>query len=382
MDKRTIKGRKGFTLTELIVASAVMLVVVLGTLFLYMRSNRIAVDQQQLAELQHDVRAAMFFISRDVRNAGVGLTIDIAGYFLEGYDAFSPGEAEADSIKVMGNFDDPLALNIRSYQGSAATAFLYEWELLNAPYDCPEFFEDRVVLIISTECPGCYAFRYIPTNSVHGCGEGEEHVNMQPGQSELNPPGGLSDTNCPSDCWDDALLTLGQVKQYWLDTTGNSGDYPDIPGLDSDHGYLGIPDTLYLTTIGDQGGVIHLPLAQSIENLQFRYNGDFDLNGILDGFTDWNESWTIQPGDDEATKQAKMEIIKSIHQVRIWVLGKTERPMLAVSGNPPNDIHLYRRPEIANSQAAAANDRHRRVLLDSTATIRNLALNIYNLGTR
>lgn len=386
MNEHSIKGRKGLTLTELIVASAVMLVVILGTLTLYMRSNRIAVDQQQLAELQHDVRAPMFFIARDVRSAGVGLTAEIAGYFLEGYDAFSPGEAEADSIKVMGNFDDPLALHIREYSGGegggAATAFLYEWELENAPYECPDFYEERVVLIISTTCPGCYGFRYIPVNSVYGCGEGIEHFNMQPGMSELNPPGGLIDTGCSEDCWDDALVTIGQVKQYWLDTTGNSGDYPDIAHLDEDHGYLGIPDTLYLTTIDEQGEVLHLPLAQNIENLQFQYNGDLNMDGTLDGFVDWQESWTIQPNDDEATKQAKLDIISSIQQVRIWVLGKTERAMLAVSGEPPNDIHLYRRPAIANSPAAAENDGHRRVLLDSTATIRNLALNLYNLGTR
>jgi len=388
ISKWTWPLEKGFTLAEVLVASAVMLIVVLGTLAIYMRSHKIAVDQQRIAELQHDVRTAMFFISRDVRSAGVGLVPEIAGYFLEGYDAFSPGEEAADSIKLIGNFDDPLALKIRDYQGGsgggAATAFLYDYELWNAPYECPEYYENRVVLIMSTTCPGCFAFRFIPRNGMHGCPQqgGASHFNMQPGQSDLNPPGGLIDTGCGSDCWDDAIVTFGQIKQYWLDTTGHPGDYSNIPSLDSNHGYLGIPYTLYLTTIDDQGQVVHYAIAQNIENIQFQYNGDFNNDGVLDGFLDWDITWTIQPTDDDATRQSKLDRISAISQVRIWVLGRTEEKVMGVSGSPPNNIYLYRRPPLANSPGATEDDMHRRVLLDSAVTIRNLVLNLYNLGTR
>ena len=205
---------------------------------------------------------------------------------------------------------------------------------------------------------------------------------MQPGQSDLNPPGGLVDTGCGSDCWDDAILTFGQIKQYWLDTTGSPGDYPTIPSLDLEHGYLGIPYTLYLTTIGEQGGVVHYAIAQNIENIQFQYNGDFNNDGVLDGFLDWDNSWTIQPSDDDATRQTKLDLISAISQVRVWVLGRTEQRMTGVSGSPPNNIYLYRRPPLANSPGATEDDMRRRVLLDSTVTVRNLVLNLYNLGTR
>ena len=47
-----------------------MLILVLGTLSLYMASSQISVDQQQFTKLQHDVRSAMFMISRDARSAG------------------------------------------------------------------------------------------------------------------------------------------------------------------------------------------------------------------------------------------------------------------------------------------------------------------------
>ena len=383
-------SRGGFTLIELLVGSTVMLVLIFGALALYMQSNKISVDQQQLSELQHDVRSSMFFIARDIRSAGVGLTLGIAGHFLQGKDGFGPGPEASDSIKVMGNFDKPLNLRIRDYQGggggAAATAFLYNEELENAPYICPDDYEDRQVLIISTTQPGCFAVRFISAQGgIHGCGEGAAHFNMQPGQSGLNPPGGLVEEGCEADDYDEAILTFVQIKQYWLDTTGNPGDYPDEDDDYSDFtlvvgqdGYLGIPNTLYLTAIAEDGSVMHMPLAQNIENLQFQYNL-VDADGNFEGFTNWNDNWTA---DDRLR----------IRQVRIWVLGRTPDPFVSVSlpvqDDPdiplqnPFDLHLYRRPAVANSPQANDDDRHRRFLLESTANIRNLSLNIYNTGTR
>ncbi len=156
--KRDIEFKKGFTLVELLVSSVVMMVIILGTLSLYLKSNRVSLDHQQFAELQHDVRSSMFFISRDVRLTGAGLTLYISGNFLEGKDGFGPSPESSDYLKIMGNFDDPLDLRVRKYQGGggggAATVFFYDWELENAPYDCPEYFEDKIYIIISTTCSG------------------------------------------------------------------------------------------------------------------------------------------------------------------------------------------------------------------------------------
>jgi type II secretory pathway pseudopilin PulG len=381
-----IRGRAGFTLAELLIGSAIMLAVVLATLSLYMRSNKIAVDQQQFAEMQQDVRSSMFFISRDARSAGVGLTSDISGYFIEGTDSYGPSPEDSDALKLLGNFDSPLNLIIENYSGGAgggaATAFLYQWSLETSPYPCPDFYNNRVVMIISTRCPGCFTFRYIPDNSTYGCGAGEEHFNMQPGQSELNPPGGLVDTGCAADCWDDAIVTLGQIRFYWVDTTGNPNDYPDLTAtLTPDRGYVvdengnGVPNTLYMTTIDEStagGLMVHFPIAQNIEDLQFQYNGDYlNADGVLDGFTDWQPNWT---GD--------LDTISRISQVKMWVLGKTPRRFVSFSGTPPANLHLYRRPAIANSLLGTDDDLHRRFLLESTVTIRNMSLSLYNTGER
>ncbi|OGD17558.1 MAG: hypothetical protein A2Y69_09620 [Candidatus Aminicenantes bacterium RBG_13_59_9] len=379
--------KKAFSLIELLIGSAIMLVVLAVTLSIYARSNKTSVDQHQFADLQNNVRAGMYFIAKDVRSAGAGFLQEIAGYFLEGTDTASSGDAEADCIRVMGNYDDPLLLRIEDYSGGAgggsATAFLYDYSLENSAYDCPDFFEDRVYLIISTRCPGCYAVRYIADNQVFGCGTGANHVNFSPGRSDLNPPGGLIDTGCAVECWIDAIITLGQIKLYWLDTTGNLSSFKEFSLTPGQDGYVGQPGILYISTTFQQGTLTHIPIARNIENLQFQYNGDMDNDNILDGFQDWdNDNWTIQDTDNEADRDAKRDRIARIRQVKIWVQGRTERPYVSVSGTPPAGVNIYQRPTLANSDGSSTVDRHRRFVLETTSNIRNLSLSLYNIGTR
>jgi type II secretory pathway pseudopilin PulG len=373
---------KGFTLVELLLGSSILLVVIIGTLALFERSNKISVDQTRFSEVQHNVRSAMYFVSRDARMAGVGLVSDITGYAVEGQDAFSPAPEAADALKLMGNFSDPLALRIEKYQGSSAQADLYDFELENAPYQCPEFYENKHVLVMSTRCPGCYAFRFIAQNEMHGCGAGTAHVVFAPGQAPgVNPPGGLSDTVCDDTCWDDAIITMAEIKFYWLDTTGDADDYPTLSPQTAD-GYLGIPNVLYMSTNNVETGVaLHMPLAMNIENLQFEYNGDYlNDDGILDGFRSWDPNWTVLANDDAATRQAKRELLAKLSQIRIQILGRTDQPYLTVSKSPVTDVQLYRRPALSNSRTPATDDWRRRFLLETTATIRNNALVIYNTG--
>jgi len=373
-----IYSRRGFTLIEVLIGSTIMLLVILATLSLYVQSNKLSVDQMQFTSIQHEVRSAMFFLSRDVRSAGVGLIPEISGYFLEGIDGFGPSPESPDSLKIMGNFDDPLDLIVQHQGGVQFKVDVSK--LYNNPYQ-EAYYENREVMIISTTCPGCFAFRYI-SNISWPLGVAPGTFTMPPGRSELNPPGGLMDTGCPSNCWDDAICTFIQVKQYWLDTTGNPGDYPSLNLTVGQDGYLGLPYTLYLTGIDAvTGGIMHMPIALNVENLQFQYIGDFDNDGLTDSSIDWdNSNWTINPMDDVATKQAKIDLIRRIRMVRIWVLGRTERPYVGVSGTPSPGISVYRRPAVANSPMSSEDDLHRRFLLETTSNIRNLSLNLYNTG--
>jgi hypothetical protein len=202
----------------------------------------------------------------------------------------------------------------------------------------------------------------------HSEGGTNEKVNFSPGQAPgINPPGGLTpgtqEVPCDPDNYDGGTICFINVKEYWLDTTGAAD------GLTAGvNGYIGGGEAgrgvLYCTHNG-----IHFPMARNIENFQVEYNGDMNSDSDLDGWSSWNDGWM----QDE---------IARIQQVRVWVLGRTAQPFTSVGGTPPGGIHLYRRPLISNSPAAAADDKHRRFLMDSTSNVRNMSLNLYNIGQR
>jgi len=356
---------KGFTLIEILVATAILVIFIVGALGLYIKSHKISIDQQQLAQMQHDVRSAMFFIARDVRSAGVGLPIEFAGYFLEGVDNESQGgDVRPDRLKIMANLEDPLNLKITDYGagqgGGAANVPLEDFSFEKYPYP-DDYYIGKIVLILTNTQSGCPLGGEVRqvTHVTHNPSGTNERLNFSPGLAPgINPPGGLNPEGIDNNCFDGGTVVFINVKEYWLDVTGH---YPGLtPGQ---NGYIGNGEggILYLTENG-----VHYPLARNIENLQFQYNGDWNDDGILDGFTDWQPSWSV-------------EDVAKIRQVRIWILGKTERAFTGVSGTPPQGMPLlYQRPPIANSPGSQTVDRHRRFLLETTVNIRNLSLEIYN----
>ena len=360
---KPLSFRQGFTLVELLVGMSVMLVVILGTLTLYMKSNRITVDQQQFTELQHAVRASMYWITRDIRSAAVGIPDEFRGYCVEGTDNESQGTAVTpDRLIVMGNMEDPLNLTLSNYQGSAANAAVadYSFEQFHYP---DEFYENKIVLILPNPTSGCNLgqVRQI-THVTHDTGGTNEKVNFSPGLApDVNPPGGLSG-DCAADDYDGGMITFIELKEFWLDTSGS------ISGLTADKGYLSEAGVLYMSQNG-----YHYPLAHNVENLQFEFRGDFDDDGTLDAYREWNVAWT---GD--------ITVINKICDIRISVLGRTEKAYVSVSGAPPGGLALYRRPDIANTPGDAVDDydMHRRFMLQSSVNVRNLSMSLYNEGIR
>jgi len=368
LDSKKLKKVSGFTLIELIVSSAIMLVVIIGALALYSRSNQISVDQQQYAELQHDVRSAMYLITRDLRMAGIGLPPEFGMYALEGFNNEDQGtEVDPDRLIILGNIDEPLNLKIQEYQGSSVTVSVYDGSFEQYPYP-PEFYANRIVLILPNPKSTCRTgeIRQL-THITWSSGGTNEKFNMSPGLAPgINPPGGLTaGSTCNPNDFDDGLIMFVNVKEIWLDTSGHAtlNNLPLTPGQ---KGYVGEPGVLYMTNNG-----IHLPIAQNIENLQFEYNGDLDDDGLLDGFKPWDKDgpWTA-------------EQITQIRQIRIIIDGRTPNRFASVSGKVPANIHNYRRPNISDSPGSTTDDYHRRFVLETTANIRNLNINLYNSGQR
>ena len=368
LDSKKRKNQAGFTLIELIVSSAIMLVVIVGALALYSRSNQISVDQEQYAELQHDVRSAMYLVTRDLRMAGIGLPPEFGMYALEGFNNEDQGtEVDPDRLILLGNIDEPLNLKIQQYQGSSVTVSVYDGSFEQYPYP-PEFYINRIVLILPNPKSTCRTgeIRQL-THITWSSGGTNEKFNMSPGLAPgINPPGGLtSGSTCDPNDFDDGLIMFVNAKEIWLDTSGHAtlNNQPLTPGQ---KGYVGEAGILYMTNNG-----IHLPIAQNIENLQFEYNGDLNDDGLLDGFKPWDEDgpWTA-------------EQITQIRQIRVIIVGRTPNRFASVSGKVPANIHNYRRPNISDSPGSTTDDYHRRFVLETTANVRNLNINIYNSGQR
>ena len=383
----TLRNRPGLTLIELLIGSTIILAVILATLSLYVRSNRVSVDQLQFSELQHDVRAAMFFISRDLKSVGAGIAEEFAGYFLQGVNNDpnqSSASVQTDRLTILGN-SDPLRLVIDSYSPGSGAIILDANEFNLYPYNenaypaDPKGYLNRLILILPNPASGNIQ------NGELGQITGVDFVNYQITFNTVNVPlpNGLT-TGGIADDYSGGTVHFIELKTYWLDVDGN---YTGLTaGTD---GYLGQPGILYVSRWNSLiNGFEHQPLVQNIEDLQFQYNGDLDDDQLLDdynsnGMIDMNDylNWDDNFPPKVMTWTNDPTVVDGIRCVKVWILGRTANPYVSLSGTTPDVVkYVYGKPSIADSPAAAQPDKHRRFLLESTANVRNMSLDIYNAG--
>lgn len=68
-------SRAGFTLVELMFTSVIVALLIAGVLSAFIFQRRTLQVQQQMNELQQNVRTAMSMVSRDIYNAGYGVRL-------------------------------------------------------------------------------------------------------------------------------------------------------------------------------------------------------------------------------------------------------------------------------------------------------------------
>jgi type II secretory pathway pseudopilin PulG len=381
MDKprKTMKARRGYTLIEAVIGSAIMIIVLVATLSLYVKSNKTSVDQQQFSELQHDVRFIMFLISRDIKSVGAGLPQEFAGYFLEGVNNDSnQGAVQTDRLTILGN-SDPLTLAIDTYTPGTGTITLAADEFDRFHYedaDCTTNhlgYINRTILILPRP----------ELNNINGELGQITSVDINNDTLTFNQinvplPNGFVPGGVEAD-YSGGTVHFIEYKTYWLDADGN------YPGLSAGvNGYIGDAGILYVSQWNPLNAALeHLALAQNIEDLQFQYHGDLDADHVLD---DTNGSGGIDLNDfsnwDNATWTGDPVIVAGIRRLRFWICGKTEKPFISLSGVPPDAVKfIYGKPPMADSPEAASPDKHKRFLLESIASVRNMSLNMYNAST-
>ena len=93
----SLDERKGFTLVELLVAMSLSAIIMTAVYAAYTSQQDSYVTQEELAALQQDVRAAIFYMSNQIREAGCNPS---------GTDTNSPGIVTADNDLI--NFTSDL----------------------------------------------------------------------------------------------------------------------------------------------------------------------------------------------------------------------------------------------------------------------------------
>lgn len=372
-------SERGFTLIEFLLASAIMLVIVLGILSLYMDSNRVAVDQQQFTEVQHNVRAAMYFVSRDLRSLGAGLPEEFAGHYLQGVNN-DPNQGshafQTDRLTIFGN-SDPLRLQIQSYDPGTGTLTIEPNEFLFYPYTATSYPSDplgyinRIVLILPNASLNNVNGELAQITGVDLVGNQINFTTLNVTLPNLLQPGGASNDYVAGS------VHFVELKTYWLDVDGS------YSGLSAGtNGYLGEPGVMYVSRLNlATSSIEHQPLAGNIEDLQFQYHGDLNADELLD---DNNSNNLIDAGDflnwDDLMMWTDVPVVVSgIRRIRIFILGRTENPFVSIGSEVPVSAqYIYGKPAIADSPQGSQADKHKRFLLDTTSNVRNMSLNVYN----
>jgi type IV pilus assembly protein PilW len=241
-----VAGRqKGFSLIELVVAMTVTLIIT-GAVFQLVTAGKGAFRREPaLSDRQQNIRVAMDVISQEVYKAG-HLTPEFSQVFtrnLNGTGPVGPGGANTDQLEFVTTQDCGF-LTVCKVSG----VNLFTVEPLNSCFKFP-----AVVMVGCDTGAGCpaydfyYAFERGSGND-NDCKAG--HINMPPGRSDLNPPGGKRN-------FTPQWIAVGAIIRYRINV-----DAEGVPNLERST-IGGVNDTS-----GNSSWEI---VARGVEDLQVRY---------------------------------------------------------------------------------------------------------------
>lgn len=303
-------NERGFTLVEILVASVVFSIFMIGMLNLLDTSTKVSQLESDLADTQENVRFAAYHIMRTARMIG-GAELPFAGSNFGGVDAWVSGQLNSN---VSGSIAIPGFQNVTPKPGTDVLT-------LRGFFEVSPFFTDPTTalsgadtVVVSEVNKSGTPINDLDTFSVEGLegrgivfmGEGQYCVGEITSGSSIATVGGVRQLT----------IKRGEGTAMW-DSLNTIADYPPTfkvfrVGVLESYSYFVSPDNI-LRRVRVSGGTVNAePVAINVGGLQVALGIDDNNNGqVEDG------EWVTTPsGAGEITN-------RNVLKMRVTVLGRT-----------------------------------------------------------
>ena len=397
--------QRGFSLAEVLVATAILVVVLVGILTLYDRANRVFKSGNEAADLQQNVRIAYERMVGDIRMAG--FDFKRGGPLLPGQSAAPWASGRTYSA---GTIVTPTSPNGNTYRAiNQGTSGLTEpawptgqgatvvengatppitWQQNGgAVYEQPdEQIEYAGATALTVR--GNFDYSVNPIANDHG-----RDTNLESAQFPVVTTG------------NDEIVTYALVSNsgpnadtisFYADTSVPRNAYPggsaesqvQIAGVDLSN--TNPPYTLYRFTLNNAGAVVRTPLADNIRSLNFFY---FQDTGGARPLTDATGAFApniggagqYDPAVANSVNAPQRLVRKKIRAIRVRLIGMNAQPDVNLQETDVNNGQLSSTdtngfpvfaPDtnpaiVANGQQMPA---YRKVTVDTLITPRNLGM--------
>ncbi len=316
------QGEKGSTLSELLVAMALGLIVLVGIYSFYITSMPVYALQDQLLETQQNLRIGLELVVEDIQRAG-GNGIPAATAV-----SVTNSSTGADSFRLLIPDSTicpppkPQVIPIVTYNGSAANMFL------SGGSSCSTM-DGKVGIAVTADGLNYRTIQITQVTTTN------DKVNFSPGLSPMNSPGGLG-----ADYTGGTLVLLRQVD-YTVDLTD-----PTKPVLKRD--------------LNDGSGA--QSLANYIEDMQISLGYDRNSDGILSetGSVANDDEWVFNISSESNAGEAPT----NLRAIDIVLIGRTRLQDLRFKGALPAVM----------DRGAGGTDGYRRKVRETKVQIRNLGV--------
>jgi type IV pilus assembly protein PilW len=337
---RAPRRSRGFTLVELLVGTAIGIVVLAGIGLVFVSQAWQYQAHASRRAVQSSVRQAMGFVERHVRNAGYGVDPDRAILAYDSFDAASNAHSDG--------YPDGITVHARDlYFRRRATEVGSDYLRFDRELQRP-LRKGEILLVL---CPGAIRYAYVTVGETAPTKATSVRLDTTPApvDSPAGAPGALfrEQATLGESCFHDTeppVVVRVERASFYVAAFDDDGD-PATPGTTP---YLMLHRGMDINGDGHIDGADAAPIAVGIEQLQVAYilNTLGDSPPPLVGVDDtvpWGESWhTATPEQDRprledayASPRRLGSHPANIRQVRLTLVARSTK---ADAQRPGDDV--------------------------------------------